>query len=102
MGVLHLVNRSPCASLGLVQCLERVGQGDAVLLLEGGVYAARQDSVFSPKLKEAMLHVSIHALLPDLVARGIGPEEILDGVALVEYEGFVRLTLACSPILSWF
>ncbi len=101
MGVLHLVSRSSGASLALAQCLERVGHGDAVLLLEGGVYAARKDSVFSPQLKVAMRQVSIHALSPDLVARGIGPEELLEGVVLVDYEGFVKLSLDYSPIISW-
>ncbi len=101
MAVLHLVNRSPGTSPGLDRCLERAGQGDAVLLLEGGVYAVLRDSAFSFELKEAMQRVSVHALAPDLLARGIGSEEILEGVVLVDYEGFVRLSLAHTPIVSW-
>lgn len=102
MGVLHLINRSPGESPALAQCLDRVGEGDAVLLLEGGVYAVLQDSFFAPSLRAAMGKVSIHALSADLAARGIAAEEIVEGVVLVDYEGFVRLSLAHAPILSWF
>jgi tRNA 2-thiouridine synthesizing protein B len=101
MGVLHLVNRSPGASLALSLCLERAGTGDAVLLLEGGVYAAVQGSEWNPRLAEAMQQVTIHALAPDLAARGIATEEILAGVVLVDYEGFVGLSMLHKPIMSW-
>ena len=101
MGVLHLVNRSPGESLALAQCLERAGANDAVLLLEGGVYAALKDSVFAPKLASSTQCVTIHALAPDLRARGIAAEEVLAGVVLVDYEGFVELSILHNPIISW-
>ena len=101
MGVLHLVNRSPGASLALSLCLERAGTGDAVLLLEGGVYAAVKGSAWASRLAEAMPQVFVHALAPDLAARGIATEEILAGVALVDYEGFVGLSILHNPVMSW-
>jgi tRNA 2-thiouridine synthesizing protein B len=101
MGVLHLVNRSPGETQALVQCLDRVGAGDAILLLESGVYAAMTNSQIANRLTESMAKVSIHALAPDLAARGIVTEEVLEGIDLVSYEGFVNLSISHHPILSW-
>lgn len=101
MGVLHLVNRSPGESLALAQCLERAGAGDAVLLLESGVYAVLNDSVFAHKLAGTIPRVAIHALAPDLAARGIAAEEVLAGVVLIDYVGFVELSVIHTPIISW-
>lgn len=102
MGALHLVNRSPGESSCLLRCLQRVGAGDAVLLIESGVYAVIRDSAFAPLITEALPRICIHALEPDLWVRGITAEEILDGVSLVDYEGFVELSLSHYPIQSWF
>ncbi len=102
MGVLHLVNRSPHESPNLLLCLERAGEGDAVLLLESGVYATLRTTAFVPRLQEAMRRVSVYALAYDLAARGIAAEEMLGGVVGVDYEGFVKLSLLHSPVQSWF
>jgi tRNA 2-thiouridine synthesizing protein B len=101
MGVLHLVSGSPGASSTLSLCLERAGAGDAVLLLEGGVYAAVKQSQWASSLADSMRRVSLHALAPDLAARGIATEDILAGVVLVDYEGFVELCTLHNPIMSW-
>ena len=100
-GVLHLVSRSPGESFVLAQCLERAGKDDAVLLLESGVYAAVKGSAFAPKMTEYTRRIAIYALSPDLAARGISAEEILDGVIPVDYEGFVGLSVMHTPILTW-
>lgn len=101
MGILHLVNCSPNDSNGLTQCLERAGQGDAILLLEAGVYAALKNPVFSAKLAESSDAVKIYVLEPDLAVRGITAKEVLDGVLLVDYDGFVGLSVEHNPIVSW-
>lgn len=101
MGVLHLVNRSPYESSALACCLMRAGEGDAVLLIEAGVYAALAGSAFAPRLREASGKLAVYALDADLAARGIAAAEVVEGVALVDYEGFVELSLSHSPALSW-
>lgn len=101
MGILHLVYRSPGETLALAQCLNRVSEGDALLLLESGVYGVLKAAKFAPRLTEAMPTIRIYALDPDLAARGIATDEILAGVGLVDYAGFVELSLLHNPIVSW-
>ena len=101
MGVLHLVARSPHESSSLADCLARAGEGDAVLLLEGGVYAALKGSVFASRLQEAAGRVAVHVLAPDLAARGVAAEETVGGLVAVDYAGFVELSERHNPIVSW-
>lgn len=101
MASLHLVNRSPGESMNLLQCLERAGEGDAVLLLESGVYAAISGSALAARLAEALGKVRVFALAEDMSARGIADAELMAGIERVDYRGFVELSLAHSPIVSW-
>ena len=101
MGILHLVYRSPGETLALAHCLDRAGKGDAVLLLESGVYGALKAAKLASRLTEAMPTISFYALAPDLAARGIAADEILGGVGLVDYAGFVELSVMYNPIVSW-
>ncbi|MFM8330769.1 MAG: sulfurtransferase complex subunit TusB [Candidatus Methylumidiphilus sp.] len=97
MGVLHLVSRSPGESQAFAQCLARVGEGDALVLLEGGVYAALAGHADALALRQ----VEIYAVSADLAARGIAEEALAEGVAVVDYAGLVELSLRHSPSLSW-
>lgn len=99
--MLHLVNRSPGESLTLCQCLERAGDGDAVLLLGNGVYAALSHPGNVRLLEASMGRVSLYALRPDLAARGILEAELLEGIALVDFTEFVELSLLHPSICSW-
>jgi tRNA 2-thiouridine synthesizing protein B len=71
MAALHLVFRSPGESRALEQCLARVGEGDAVLLLEDGVYAAAEGSVLGGMPRAMAGRVAVYVLVPDLEARGL-------------------------------
>jgi tRNA 2-thiouridine synthesizing protein B len=102
MGVLHLVSRSPHESPSLALCLARAGEGDAVLLLEDGVYAALNDAAFASALLKVCGKLAVYVLTPDLAVRGIEPEARVAGLIPVDYAGFVELSLRHAPILSWF
>jgi len=98
--MLHTVNKSPFEHRALESCLRYARQGSAVLLIEDGVYAAARDTAVSKQVQEALKSVSIYALKPDLEARGM-QNRVIDGVRLVDYEGFVDLVVEHNAVQSW-
>jgi tRNA 2-thiouridine synthesizing protein B len=97
MSMLHLVNKSPYERNSLDTCVGYVKDGDTLLLIEDGVYAAAKAGQASAKL--AGLDVAV--LGPDLAARGIGEDKLADGVTVVDYAGFVDLVEAKDKVQSW-
>ena len=101
MAVLHIINKSPYDRNSLDTCLRMARPGSAILLIEDGVYAVQGKSTASIKLSEAMENNPVYALQPDLQARGVSQESMLDGVKLVDYDGFVELTTEYDKLQSW-
>lgn len=97
MSILHLVNKSPYERNSLDTCVGFVKDGDTVLLIEDGVYAAVKGGKAAAKL--AGLDVSV--LGPDLAARGIAKDKLIDGLKVVDYAGFVDLSVAMDKVQSW-
>lgn len=100
MATLHLVSRSPADSRALAQCLARAGEGDAVLLIEDGVYAVA-GAPGGESLRDMTGRVALYVLVPDLEARGLSISSQWPDAQMVDYSGFVALTTAHNPIVSW-
>lgn len=98
--MLHTVNKSPFEHSALETCLRYAREGAAVLLIEDGVYAAARDTAVSKQVEEALKKVSIYALEADLAVRGMR-NRVIDGVRLVDYEGFVDLVVEHNAVQSW-
>jgi tRNA 2-thiouridine synthesizing protein B len=101
MPILHIVNKSPFERNTLDSCLRLALDGSAILLIEDGVYAASRKSTTAPRVGEAMQKLPVYALQPDLQARGIAPDTVIDGIELVDYDGFVKLTTEYEKTQSW-
>jgi tRNA 2-thiouridine synthesizing protein B len=101
MSVLHIVNKSPYDRNSLETCLRLALPGSAILLIEDGVYAARKPSSAADKLLQAAENHPLYALQADLQARGLAAESLVDGVQLVDYDGFVKLTTEYDKTQSW-
>lgn len=99
--MLHTVNKSPTERNTLDSCLGHALKGHALLLIEDGVYAVRKDTAAATKLKSRLGEVEVYVLGPDLVARGIAQAEVMDGVKVVDYSGFVDLAVDKGPVHSW-
>lgn len=97
MSILHLVNKSPYERPSLETCMAYYQAGDAILLIEDGVYAA----VSGGKAASGLQGLDVAVLGPDLAARGIRQEKLIDGVKVVDYGGFVDLTVAKDKVQSW-
>jgi tRNA 2-thiouridine synthesizing protein B len=100
MAALHLVFRSPGESSALEQCLARAGADDAVLLLEDGVYGAVESAhgVFG---RTGAPGPAVFVLVADLEARGLASSCLAPTVRPIDYPGFVALTVAHNPFVSW-
>lgn len=101
MTMLHTVNKSPFQSRSLESCLSRMGDGSALLLIEDGVYSAVQGTQAAALVASALKRVSVYVLGPDLEARGMPEDKVLDGITVVGYEGFVDLAAQHDNVQSW-
>ncbi len=99
--MLHLVNKSPFERDSLNSCLRLSKAGSVILLIEDGVYAAMKGTVESTKIEGAVADRSVYVLGPDLKARGIEEDRIIDGVSVVDYGGFVDLAVDNGAVQSW-
>jgi tRNA 2-thiouridine synthesizing protein B len=95
--MLHLVNKSPYDGSSLSTATSYMKAGDTLLLIEDGVYGAVKNS----KAASLVEGRSVSVLGPDLAARGIGEDKLVDGVNIVDYPGFVDLVEANDKVQSW-
>lgn len=98
--MLHIVNKSPFENRTLDSCLRLLGENGALILIEDGVYAVAKGNVLEAKIQRAMSTKKIYALWPDLEARGM-QDNVINGVKLVDYGGFVDLVAEHSSVQSW-
>lgn len=98
--LLHTVNKSPESGDALASCLRAALPGAQVLLLEDGVYAARSGSPSAERMA-ALPGLRYYALEADVAARGLLGLTAAD-IELVQYADFVRLSVECHAVQSWY
>ena len=101
MNTLHTINKSPFEKPSLDSCLRTARDGASVLLFEDGVYAVMRGTVFEGVIKAAGKRLKLFALEADLKARGLAEESVVEGVKIVDYGGFVDLTVANDQVQAW-
>lgn len=101
MSTLHTINKSPFERSAFVSALNHLKPGDAVLMIEDGVVGARKASAFADLLGAAVKNCAVYVLGPDLAARGMGDEDVIQGVKLVDYGGFVDLVTTHHRTHAW-
>ena len=97
MSILHLVNKSPYDGCNLDTATSIMQDGDSLLLIEDGVYGAIKSGKAAPMLQGHKVSV----LGPDLAARGISEDKLVDGVTVIDYAGFVDMVEATDNVQSW-
>ena len=97
MAMLHLVNKSPYDACNLNTASTIMKDGDQLLLIEDGIYGAMKNGKAAGLLKG----LKVAVLGPDLAARGISEDKLLDGVDIIDYAGFVDLVEATDKVQSW-
>lgn len=96
--MLHTVNKSPFQNSALENCLRVAQQGDVILLLEDGVYAASAGTVKSALIERAVKRHAVYAIDADLKARGLAI--LIGDVRIASYGDFVDL-VEQHPVHAW-
>jgi tRNA 2-thiouridine synthesizing protein B len=95
--VLHLIFQSPIESA----ILERIDSGDIVVFLENAVLRTLQNSAISNTLAQQLGRNRLCVLSDDIAVRGIAPDELVQGIEVIDYAGLVELTVNNPVIQSW-
>lgn len=96
--MLHTVTRSPFQSQSLVQCLQYISPNDEILLLEDAVIAGLRENIYFDLIKNA--DVKIYLLEADVIARGL-QNKCDESLKLIDYKGFVSLTVKHEQHIKW-
>ncbi len=97
MSMLHLVNKSPYERCNFDTVTGLMKEGDTLLLIEDGVYAAIKGGKIASQLDGR----NVSVLGPDLAARGIAEDKLVGGITVVDYAGFVDLVESNDKVQSW-
>jgi tRNA 2-thiouridine synthesizing protein B len=102
MTILHTVNKSPFHDSTLSSCLAICSNQDSVIFIEDGVFGAIETSPLAFSIQKlSSAGTRFFALDNDVIARGIA-EKLLPNITQVSYQDFVRLSVECKQIQSWF
>lgn len=99
--MLHTVNKSPFEKNSLDSCLRLAVAGSCVLLIEDGVYGALVGTSVEARVRAGMRRCRFYVLGADLAARGVDSARVIEGIRVVDYEGFVALVVKCGKVQSW-
>ena len=98
--MLHIVNKSHTQTSALASCLRLAQPGSALLLTEDAIYAATAAAAAPSGIAAAASRLAVFALQPDVEARGMAGK-LAEGIATVDYGGFVDLVAAHTTNQSW-
>ncbi|MEE8379260.1 MAG: sulfurtransferase complex subunit TusB [Gammaproteobacteria bacterium] len=101
MSQLHTVNKSPLDRNALESAVGHASKGNAILLIEDGIYGAMKGTAKSALITDAIGDISFYVMGPDLKARGIDESKVIDGIKIVDYKGFVDLVAEHDVTQSW-
>ena len=101
MSTLHTVNKSPFSTQTLMSTISHALPGDAILMIEDGVYGAIDGSGMSSAVQAVGGNVDLYALDGDLRARGINSDRLIKGVSTIDYAGFVELAAKHDRTQAW-
>ena len=99
--MLHMVNKSPFETTTLQSCLRHTRKGDAVLFIEDGVFGALKGTDASGDVWGRRAEISFYVLGPDAEARGLTKGRMIDGINVIDYEGFVDLVAKHNVSQAW-
>lgn len=95
--MLHLIFQSPIDTA----ILERIDPGDEVVFLENSVLRILLKGNLGDILAQLLNRNRLCVLADDIEVRGIGADELVNGIEVIDYSELVRLTVKNPVIQSW-
>lgn len=97
MSTLHVISHSPFSDSRLTSCLRLLGTADGVLLCGDATYALT-DSTAPLGALHALGANKVFVLEEDIQARSMAAP---DWVSVVDYPGFVELSIRFDKVNTW-
>ena len=95
-------NNTPMVDLSLDGALTHAADGAGILMIEDGIFGALKGTAVTGKIEKALSgNLKVYVLGPDLKARGMTDDQVIDGVKVVDYAGFVDLVTDYDKVQAW-
>ena len=101
MSMLHTINKSPFENSSVSSCLTMCAKDSSILFIEDAVISVMKSTKFSELIENSLKDFKMYALKPDLEARGLPLNNVIEGVEIVGYDKFVDLTTEHDTVQSW-
>ena len=95
--MLHIISTSS----GHEVLFARIAEGDALLFIGSAVLCLHKNAQTAKTIETSSQQFQYYALQADLLARGLSEDKIIADIKIVDYPGFVNLTLAHKVIKTW-
>ena len=99
--MLHTINKSPFEKNTLETCLRLADDGASILYIEDGVYSVVKNTKYEQLISDKMSKIKMYVLEPDLKARGLDKSSLINNIEVIDYQGFVKLTVENGKIQNW-
>tara|TARA_Y100000817_G_C16759902_1_gene501148 strand:- start:266 stop:568 length:303 start_codon:yes stop_codon:yes gene_type:complete len=99
--MLHTLNKSPFEKNSLETCLRLIDKGSSILFIEDGVYSAIKNTKYEQKIIKSLENIKMYVLEPDIQARGLDKSSLITNIEVIDYRGFVKLTVENEKIQNW-
>ena len=88
--------------LGILKDQNDNGVSIAIVLIHDGVIGTSQSGIIPSSLDTLLsLSVSVFAMIPDLLARGIKPITVDPRIKCIEYDELVDILVQTPKVASW-
>jgi len=94
--MLHIVTHHQ-----FVVQFERITKGDAILFLADSILSLHKKGQFKDYFSVWTTDFACYVLQADMLARGLRENELIAGLQIIDYSGFVDLTVAHKVIKTW-
>lgn len=96
--MLHLIVQAPIERA----VLARIDAGDAVVFQQRAIWTVLAGHVLQERLQRLLENnCRLYVLQDDMEVNGIKPEQLIEGIKMIDYQGLVELSVANKVNKTW-